>query len=289
MRNEQVVSRKQITSVPKKLIMKMVKEALLEDIDQGDITALLVDKNQSSCASVISVETMVMCGRDWVNEVFRQIDPSIKIHWHYNDGDIIEARKLLFKVEGNSRHILSAERSALNFLQLLSAISTKTNKYVQAVKETNCIILDTRKTIPGFRLAQKYAVICGGGMNHRSNLFDSFLIKENHISACHYSITKAVKKAMSIFPQKLLEVEVENFNELHEALRLSVDFIMLDNFSIEDIRRAVRLVGGRAKLEASGNISLSNVNLTAKTGVDFISVGALTKDIQAIDLSMRFS
>ena len=278
----------QITMVPQILVTRMVTQALAEDIDQGDINALLINENEQACARVITREPMIMCGYDWVNEVFKQVDPSLKIHWYQHDGDKIPANKTLFEVEGLARSILSAERNALNFLQMLSAVATKTCEYVEAIKGTDCTILDTRKTIPGFRLAQKYAVTCGGGMNHRIGLFDAFLIKENHIAACDHSITKAIEKAREIAPQKMVEVEVENFEELNEALKARADVIMLDNFSLVDMQKAVSIAKGKAKLEASGNMSLDNIYAVAQTGVDFISIGALTKNIQAIDLSMRF-
>ncbi len=278
----------QITAVPQVLVTKMVTQALAEDIDQGDINALLIDEKEISKARVITREPMIMCGYDWVNEVFKQIDPKLQLHWYYHDGDKILANKTLFEVEGLARGILSAERNALNFLQMLSAVATKTREYIKAIEGTNCKILDTRKTIPGFRLAQKYAVTCGGGVNHRIGLFDAFLIKENHIAACNHSIIKAVEKAHEIAPHKLVEVEVENFDELNEALSAKADVIMLDNFSIEDMKKAVSIAKGQAQLEASGNISLDTIYAVAQTGVDFISIGALTKHIQAIDLSMRF-
>lgn len=278
----------QITEVPKALVTTMVTQALAEDIDQGDINALLINEDEQAHARVITREPMVMCGYDWVNEVFRQVDPNLKIHWYHHDGDEIPTNKTLFEVEGSARSILSAERNALNFLQMLSAVATKTHEYVEAIKSTNCTILDTRKTIPGFRLAQKYAVTCGGGMNHRIGLFDAFLIKENHIAACDHSITKAIEKAREIAPQKMIEVEVENFEELNEALKAHADVIMLDNFSLRDMQKAVSFAKGKAQLEASGNMSLDTIYAVAQTGVDFISIGALTKNIQAIDLSMRF-
>ncbi|WP_440683314.1 carboxylating nicotinate-nucleotide diphosphorylase [Cysteiniphilum halobium] len=278
----------QITEVPKALVTKMVTQALAEDIDQGDINALLINEDEQARARVITREPMVMCGYDWVNEVFKQVDPSLKLHWYHHDGDEVLANKTLFEVEGSARSILSAERNALNFLQMLSSVATKTREYVQAVKGTECTILDTRKTIPGFRLAQKYAVTCGGGMNHRIGLFDAFLIKENHIAACDHSITKAIEKAREIAPQKMVEVEVENFDELNEALKAHADVIMLDNFSLRDMQKAVSIAKGKAQLEASGNMSLDTIYAVAQTGVDFISIGALTKNIQAIDLSMRF-
>ncbi|WHN66056.1 carboxylating nicotinate-nucleotide diphosphorylase [Cysteiniphilum sp. QT6929] len=278
----------QITEVPKVLVTTMVTQALAEDIDQGDINALLINEHEQARARVITREPMVMCGYDWVDEVFRQVDPNLKIHWYHHDGDEVFANKTLFEVEGLARSILSAERNALNFLQMLSAVATKTREYVKAIKGTECTILDTRKTIPGFRLAQKYAVTCGGGMNHRIGLFDAFLIKENHIAACDHSITRAIEKAREIAPQKMVEVEVENFDELNEALKAHADVIMLDNFSLRDMQKAVSIAKGKAQLEASGNMSLDSIYAVAQTGVDFISIGALTKNIQAIDLSMRF-
>ena len=278
----------QITEVPKSLVTTMVTQALAEDIDQGDINALLINEDEQARARVITREPMVMCGYDWVNEVFRQVDPNLKIHWYHHDGDEVLANKTLFEVEGLARSILSSERNALNFLQMLSAVATKTREYVKAIKGTECAILDTRKTIPGFRLAQKYAVTCGGGMNHRIGLFDAFLIKENHIAACDHSITKAIEKAREIAPQKMVEVEVESFDELNEALKAHADVIMLDNFSLRDMQKAVSIAKGKAQLEASGNMSLDSIYAVAQTGVNFISIGALTKNIQAIDLSMRF-
>ncbi|WP_119344064.1 carboxylating nicotinate-nucleotide diphosphorylase [Facilibium subflavum] len=278
----------QITQVPEKLIKTMVTQALAEDIDQGDINALLIDPSEYAYARVITRQDMVLCGVEWVNEVFRQIDPALKITWFCNDGDKIGADKVLFEVEGKARGILSAERNALNFLQMLSGVATITHQYVERVAHTKTKILDTRKTIPGFRLAQKYAVHCGGGMNHRIGLFDGFLIKENHIASCHGCIIEAVNKARQIAPQKMVEVEVESFNQLNEALKAKADVIMLDNFNLKDMEKAVGIVGDKAQLEASGNVSLDQINAIAQTGVDFISIGGLTKHIQAIDLSMRF-
>lgn len=278
----------QITAAPESLVIEMVTKALAEDINQGDINALLISKNKQVRARVITREPMVICGCDWVNEVFKQVDPALKIHWYEHDGNEVLSNRPLFEVEGLARSILSIERVSLNFLQMLSAVATKTQEYVSAVKGTEVKILDTRKTIPGFRLAQKYAVSCGGGLNHRIGLFDAFLIKENHISACNHSIPVAVKKAREIAPHKMVEVEVENFKELDEALHAKADIIMLDNFLLEDMQKAVLITKGRAQLEASGNISLDTIYAVAKTGVDFISIGALTKNIQAIDLSMIF-
>lgn len=280
---------KQITKVSKNLVTEMVKKSLTEDIGECDINALLINSDEQVKARVIARDSMIMCGYDWVNEVFKQIEANLKVYWNHFDGDYIAKNSIIFEVEGQARSILSAERNALNFLQTLSAVSTKTREYVNAVKHTKCKILDTRKTIPGFRIAQKYAVICGGGINHRIGLFDAFLIKENHIAACNHSITQAVTKARQIMPHKMIEVEVENFDELNEALSTNVDVIMLDNFSLKEMQQAVIHSNGKIPLEASGNMSIEMISEVANTGIDFISVGALTKNIQAIDLSMRFT
>lgn len=280
---------KQITKVSKNLVTEMVKKSLTEDIGECDINALLINSDEQVKARVIARDSMIMCGYDWVNEVFKQIKPNLKVYWNHFDGDYIAKNSIIFEVEGQACSILSAERNALNFLQTLSAVSTKTREYVNAVKHTKCKILDTRKTIPGFRIAQKYAVICGGGINHRIGLFDAFLIKENHIAACNNSITQAVTKARQIMPHKMIEVEVENFDELNEALSTNVDVIMLDNFSLKEMQQAVIHSNGKIPLEASGNMSIEMISEVANTGIDFISVGALTKNIQAIDLSMRFT
>ena len=277
----------QIKKVTQATIDKMVKQALCEDIGVGDINALLIDKNAIGCAQVITRENMVLCGCDWVNEIFKQIDPKLTTHWFFSDGDAVDSNKKLFETTGHARSILSAERVALNFLQMLSAVATKTRQYVNKIAHTNAKVLDTRKTLPGFRLAQKYAVYCGGGINHRIGLFDAFLIKENHIAACGHSIIKAIETARTIASLKMIEVEVENFNQLQEALDAKADIIMLDNFSVTAIKKAVRLVDGGAKLEVSGNVSFENIVEIAKTGVDFVSIGDLTKNIKAIDLSMR--
>jgi len=278
----------QITKVSPSIIEKMVKQALAEDIGSGDINALLVHKNIIGCAQVITRENMVLSGSYWVNEVFNQINPRITIDWVFNDGDKITKNQAIFEIKGAAQSILSGERVALNFLQMLSAVATKTRQYVNKIAHTKTKVLDTRKTIPGFRLAQKYAVTCGSGTNHRVGLFDAFLIKENHIAACNHSITQAVTKARSIDIHKMIEVEVENFDQLQEALTAKADIIMLDNFSLSMIKKAIHLVNGKATLEVSGNISLDNIVDIAETGVDFISTGHLTKNIQAVDLSMRF-
>jgi nicotinate-nucleotide pyrophosphorylase (carboxylating) len=231
-----------------------------------------------------------MSGQAWVNEVFAQLDRSVLITWHANDGDAIKANATLFELAGSSRSLLTGERAALNFVQLLSATATISQHYANQVKHTQVKLLDTRKTIPGLRSAQKYAVTCGGCHNHRMGLFDAFLIKENHIAACG-GITPAIQTAKANHPNKAVEVETENLKEFHEALSANADIIMLDNFSIADMNTAVAYnanTGKRSKLEASGGITQTTLVSIAETGVDYISIGALTKDCQAVDLSMRF-
>lgn len=268
------------------LIQEMVTQALLEDIGSGDITASLIPKNSMVRAQVITREFAIICGVDYVNEVFRQLDDSIKITWFVSDGDKVNKEALLFEVFGPAPSILTAERTALNFLQLLSGTATSTFAYVEKIKHSKTKLLDTRKTLPLYRQAQKYAVLCGGGENHRMGLYDMFLIKENHIAACG-SITQAIAQARLSYPGKKIEVEVENLTEYHEALLSFPDIIMLDNFSIEDISKAVSNKSERTLLEISGNITLENIAHYASLGVDYISVGALTKHVSAIDLSMR--
>ncbi len=265
-----------------------VKAALQEDLaGQQDITAQLVPASKQAAAHVLTRESAVICGQAWVNEVFKQIDPKVKITWEHKDGDLVEPNDVIYKLEGNARSLLTGERTALNFLQMLSATATLTHKFVQKLAGTKAKLLDCRKTIPGLRLAQKYAVICGGGYNHRMGLYDAFLIKENHIRACG-SITKAIAAARAIAPRKKVELEVENLADLIEAFQAKTDIIMLDNFSIDQMAEAVGLNQGQAKLEASGNIVLANIDQVAATGVDFISVGLLTKNVKAIDFSMQF-
>jgi nicotinate-nucleotide pyrophosphorylase (carboxylating) len=265
----------------------LVNQALIEDIGTGDITAELIDVAESTTAKVITREAMVLCGIDYFNEVFKQVDASINIEWLHKDGDVIPANADLCKINGKAKTILTAERTALNFLQTLSATATYTHRLNQLIKHTKAKLLDTRKTIPGLRQAQKYAVKCGGGVNHRMGLYDAFLIKENHIRAAG-SISNAVAKARELDADLLLEVEVENFAELEEALECRVPRIMLDNFDINRLVHAVSLNQNRAELEASGNVSEKTIAAIAETGVNYISVGKLTKDIQAIDLSLRF-
>lgn len=267
-------------------ISQNVKAALAEDIGTGDITAQLIPANQLAKAKIITREAGVFCGKAWVEEVFSQLDPNVEIDWKVADGAIVTPSSTLFELHGNARSLLTGERAALNFVQTLSAVATQSAHYATLVRHTHVKLLDTRKTIPGLRDAQKYAVSCGGCHNHRIGLYDAFLIKENHIAACG-GIGKAIQAARQIAPSKLVEVEVENFPELEEALEHQANIVMLDNFSLVDLKKAVLHVNGRTKLEASGNINLDTLIPTAETGVDYISIGALTKHIKALDLSMR--
>lgn len=267
-------------------IRSAVSAALREDVGDGDITAALIPTGRVARARVISREPGVVCGRAWVDEVFHQLDPAVKIRWHVKDGEHVIPERLLFELEGPARSLLTGERAALNFLQLLSGVATRCHHYADRVEGTGVRLLDTRKTIPGLRLAQKYAVTCGGCHNHRIGLFDAFLIKENHIEACG-GIAAAVATARDNSPGKPVEVEVETLAQLDEALAAGADRIMLDNFSLADMREAVARAGGRAELEASGGIDEDSLLQVARTGVDFISIGALTKDVKALDLSMR--
>jgi nicotinate-nucleotide pyrophosphorylase (carboxylating) len=264
-----------------------VNHALAEDIGSGDVSAMLIAEGTLAQARVITREPMVLAGSAWFNEVFAQLDPNIQIDWAASDGDHLAASALLCHLNGSARAILSGERSALNFVQTLSATASKVNHFVRLVNGTQARILDTRKTLPGLRLAQKYAVTCGGGWNHRLGLYDAILIKENHIAAAG-GLTRAVVHARHLYPDLPLEVEVETLTQLEEALMAGVPRILLDNFDLDLLRQAVLLTHGRAQLEASGGVNEQSVRAIAETGVDFISIGALTKDIQAIDLSMRF-
>lgn len=264
------------------------RRALAEDIGSGDITAQLIPAERMAHATVITRESAVICGTAWVDAVFRQLDPRVAVHWQVRDGERASPNQALFHLEGPARALLSGERSALNFLQTLSAVATRCQHYADLVQGTAVKLLDTRKTLPGLRLAQKYAVTCGGCHNHRIGLYDAFLIKENHIAACG-GITEAVKAAHQIAPGKPVEVEVESLEELRQALEAGADIIMLDELSLEDMRQAVALTQGRAKLEASGGINESTLRAIAETGVDYISIGTLTKDVKAVDLSMRLS
>lgn len=259
---------------------------LAEDVGPGDITAQLIPERQWATARVITREDAVLCGVAFVDELFRRLDPRVSLNWQHADGDRLAAGDTLLELEGPARSLLTGERAALNLLQTLSGTATRTRAYVDLIEDTGVRLLDTRKTLPGLRLAQKYAVSCGGGHNHRVGLYDAFLIKENHIAACG-GIEAAVKEARDIAKDLPVEVEVETFEELDLALAAAADVVMLDNFSLEDLREAVRRGNGRATLEASGNVSDVTLRAIAETGVDCISSGALTKDVQSIDLSMR--
>lgn len=259
---------------------------LAEDIGDGDITARLIPADARARARVITRETCVLCGLAWVEALFAQLDPGVTLSWSAADGDRLEAGQAFLELEGSARSLLTGERAALNLLQTLSATATRTRHCVDLIAGTGVRLLDTRKTLPGMRLAQKYAVTCGGGHNHRIGLWDAFLIKENHIAACG-GIAAAIGEARQIAPKAPVEVEVETFDELEQALAAGADIIMLDNFSLEEMREAVRRTAGRATLEASGNVDEGTLRAIAETGVDCISSGALTKDVKAVDLSMR--
>lgn len=269
----------------------VVANALAEDIGSGDLTASLVDADEIVGATIVARESLVLCGQHWVDEVFAQLDDAVVVDWYVGDSQTAEAGDVICKLVGPVRSMLSGERTALNFLQTLSSTATTTSKYVKAVEGSNTRILDTRKTLPGLRLAQKYAVTCGGGVNHRVGLFDAILIKENHIKSAG-GITTALKSAQDLNTEVLIEVEVESQEELLEALDAGATRILLDNFSIEELRQAVEMnknYGYTAtELEASGNITLESIREIAATGVDYISTGAITKNVDAIDFSMLF-
>ena len=285
-------------------ISKTISWALCEDLGavdnampqaSQDITAMLIPENEQAVATVITREDCIVCGVAWVNEVFKQLDSSLnraaeqatKITWFVNDGESVAANSTLFELEGDARTLLTGERVALNFLQTLSGTATLTSHYVKELAGSDTKLLDTRKTLPGLRSAQKYAVLCGGGVNHRIGLFDAFLIKENHIAACG-GISQAVATAKNNHSDKTVEVEVESLDELEQALNAGADIIMLDNFTPAMIEQAVKATRGKAKLEVSGNMTIEILQEYAKAGVDYISSGALTKHVNAIDLSMRF-
>ena len=279
-------------------ISRAVRAALLEDLgdaltalDQpdasADITAQLIPADRISTARVITREAGVFCGQPWVDEVFAQLGGEVKVEWKVQDGERLSPNQELFRLHGPARALLTGERNALNFVQTLSGVATLTARYVAELAGTECRLLDTRKTLPGLRSAQKYAVTCGGGKNHRIGLFDAYLIKENHILACG-GIREAIAEARRLNPGKPVEVEVESLAELEQALTARADIVMLDNFDVPMMKEAVRLNQGRAKLEVSGNVTLETLADYAATGVDFISVGALTKHVRALDLSMRF-
>lgn len=270
------------------IIPEDVRRALAEDVGDGDITAALIPADRQASATIITRETATLCGTAWADEVFRQVDPSIRVQWLAKDGDRIEANQPFCRLEGPARGLLTAERTALNFIQTLSATATSSRYYADLVKGTGVRLLDTRKTLPGLRMAQKYAVTCGGCDNHRIGLFDAFLIKENHIAACG-GIDAAIAQARALAPNKPVEVEVENLQELEEALDSGADIIMLDELSHADMRTAVALTAGKAKLEASGGITEATLRGIAETGVDFISIGGMTKHVRAVDLSMRLA
>jgi nicotinate-nucleotide pyrophosphorylase (carboxylating) len=268
---------------------EQVGRALREDVGAGDVTAALVPEGLAASGRVLCREAATICGRPWFDEVFRQLDGRVRITWHCGEGDRVAAGTVLCELAGPARAILTGERSALNFLQLLSGTATRTARYVAAIAGSGCRILDTRKTLPGLRTAQKYAVRCGGGCNHRVGLYDAVLVKENHIAAAG-SITAAVRQARALSPKLSVEVETENLEELREALAAGCDIVMLDDYSMEDMRAAVainRAAERPAKLEVSGGVELASVATLAATGVDYISIGDLTKNVQAIDLSMR--
>jgi len=265
-----------------------VRRALLEDVGSGDITAQLIPAERLAKATVISRDAAVIAGTAWVDSVFRQLDPRVAVHWQVADAERVQPNQPLFHLEGPARSLLTGERSALNFLQMLSGVATRSQHYADMVADTQVKLLDTRKTLPGLRLAQKYAVTCGGCHNHRIGLYDAFLIKENHIAACG-GIAQAIVAAHKIAPGKPVEVEVESLDELKQALDGGADIIMLDELSLDDMREAVRLTQGRAKLEASGGVTDATLRTIAETGVDYISIGTLTKDVKAVDLSMRLS
>jgi len=270
-----------------KSVDEVAYQAIHEDLGDGDLTANLLPEDMQSKARLITREDAVLCGTCWFDSVFRQLDENIKIQWHAKDGDDIFANQELCTLEGPARALLTGERTAMNFVQTLSGTATTTRKYARILEGTTTKLLDTRKTIPGLREAQKYAVRSGGGYNHRLGLFDGILLKENHIAAAG-SISKAVGDAKKRYSEITIEVEVETFDELNEAIEASADIIMLDNFSLTNMREAVAITNGRTKLEASGGYDMKALRETAETGVDYISVGALTKHVRALDLSMRF-
>jgi nicotinate-nucleotide pyrophosphorylase (carboxylating) len=272
-------------------IATVVSRALAEDLGEGDLTAALIGAHTRATARVIARESATLCGRAWFDETFRQLDRNIAIDWRADDGEHIDAERLVCELEGPARSIVTGERTALNFLQTLSGTATATRSFVAIVAGTRARILDTRKTLPGLRLAQKYAVRCGGGENHRIGLFDAILIKENHIAAVG-GVSAAVSLARRLSPHVMIEIEVETLDQLREALTTDADRIMLDNFTVDSLRAAVQIRdtqrGRRRELEASGSVDATTLRAVAETGVDLISIGALTKHVRAIDFSMRF-
>jgi len=280
---------KQITEIPQKIIRKTVRSALIEDLVANDITSnIIINESKSVSAHIITNETMTLCGKEFFDEVYKQIDHKIQIKWFYKDKDRISANTTFAHLYGSAISILNGERTALNFIQLLSGIATKTALYVDTINDTQVRLLDTRKTLPNLRLLQKYAVYCGGGINHRISLFDAILIKDNHIVSSEDSIQCIIDKIKNIYPKKIIELEVRNLKELNMALKTKVDIIMLDNFTIKEIKQAVKLNSNKVKFEVSGNISLLNIKKIAETGINYISVGEITKNITPIDCTMKF-
>lgn len=273
--------------IPSPFIAAQVKLALLEDIGQQDLTAELIPEDTLACAHLISRQAAVLCGQPWFNEVFTQLDKAIQIDWYFQDGEAITENQVICQLKGSARKLLTGERTAINFLQTFSGTATQTKRYADIIRDLPVKLLDTRKTLPGLRLGQKYAVRCGGGVNHRFGLYDAILIKENHILATG-SIAAAVAQAKAMHPNVSIEVEVETMNELEQALNTAADIVLLDNFPLEMLREAVSFTNGKAALEASGGVNIDTIRDIAETGVDRISVGQLTKDIQAVDLSLRF-
>ena len=271
-----------------KTIVDDVQRALAEDVGAGDITAMLSPADRQAKAHILTRETATLCGTAWADEVFRQVDPRIQVQWQVTDAEQMQANQVFCTLSGPARSLLTAERTAMNFIQTLSAVATRSRYFAALVEGTRVKLLDTRKTLPGLRMAPKYAVTCGGCHNHRIGLYDAFLIKENHIAACG-SIQAAISQARQLAPGKPVEVEVESLDELDQALEAGADIIMLDELSHDDMREAVRRSAGRAALEASGGINEQTLRSVAETGVDLISIGSLTKDIKAIDLSMRLT
>ena len=277
-----------MSSIPYTILHSQVSQALVEDIGSGDLTAALIPADKQSTAHLIVRESAILCGQDWFNEVFHQLDNTIQIDWHFKDGDSLSSDQCVCTIKGNAVYILTGERNAMNFLQTLSGTATVTHSYVKQLANSSVKLLDTRKTIPGMREAQKYAVRCGGGYNHRHGLFDGILIKENHIMAAG-SITNAVNAARESSPHTLkIEVEIETLDELREALDAGADIMLLDNMSNEQLEQAVNINQQKAKLEVSGNITDERLQELSKIGIDFISTGAITKHIRAIDFSLRF-
>ena len=269
-------------------VTRDVTRALEEDVGTGDLTARLIPEQELAVARLLTRQSGVLCGVEWFNRTFEELDPDIEIFWHHRDGDDIVANTSLCEVEGRARAMLTGERTGINFVQLLSAVATRTRQFVRAVHGTRAKIVDTRKTLPGLRIAEKYAVHVGGGTNHRIGLYDGILVKENHIHACG-GVRQAVRRALQeASADVMLQVEVESLEQLREALDAGARLILLDNFDLAAMREGVKVAGDRAELEASGGVDLSNVRAIAETGVHRISIGSLTKDVDALDLSMRF-